>query len=182
MSLRPIVQFTFSLMKQIFLHASLCARLAIRLLDHLCRGTKTWVIMLLRLLSFTVLLTPGWYQLVMYWLFDKNIRRNVAYSSDGASQRHLLDLYLPLPSSCCCCNSTAFTHNNNNTASTSTGNSSCDNIRVWRRLDDRIQNVECLNSSRGGGCLRYCRRAGCGPGLHYTTLHYRNLTSSLKAT
>lgn len=121
MSLRPIVQFTFSLMKQIFLHASLCARLAIRLLDHLCRGTKTWVIMLLRLLSFTVLLTPGWYQLVMYWLFDKNIRRNVAYSSDGASQRHLLDLYLPLPSSCCCCNSTAFTHNNN-TASTSTGN------------------------------------------------------------
>jgi prenylcysteine alpha-carboxyl methylesterase len=48
-----------------------------------------------RLLIFTVILTPGWINLVAYWLFDSHVIKNVEYTSHGAKNRNLLDIYLP---------------------------------------------------------------------------------------
>jgi prenylcysteine alpha-carboxyl methylesterase len=56
-----------------------------------------WIIMLVRLIIFTVVLLPGWIGMVKYWLFSPNIVRNVEYGL-GAKKRNLLDVYLPAES------------------------------------------------------------------------------------
>jgi prenylcysteine alpha-carboxyl methylesterase len=56
-----------------------------------------WIIMLVRLIIFTVVLLPGWIGMVKYWLFSPNIVRNVEYGL-GAKKRNLLDVYLPTES------------------------------------------------------------------------------------
>lgn len=65
-----------------------------KLMAMLVKGTKTWIVMALRLLLFTLLLMPGWYRLLKYWFFDPFILRNVEYGK-GARLRNLMDVYLP---------------------------------------------------------------------------------------
>ena len=50
-----------------------------RLTGLLLHGTKTWLIMLGRLLVYVIIMMPGWYELLRYWLFDDKILRNVEY-------------------------------------------------------------------------------------------------------
>lgn len=65
-----------------------------KLMSMLVKGTKTWIVMALRLLLFTLLLMPGWYRLLRYWFFDPFILRNVEYGK-GAKLRNVMDIYLP---------------------------------------------------------------------------------------
>ena len=81
----------------IVFHTYVCYDLARKLLFFLIRGTRTWVIMTFRLLMFTVLLAPGWYKLLRYWMLSPLILRNLRYGK-GAKNRNLLDVYLPVPS------------------------------------------------------------------------------------
>jgi hypothetical protein len=64
------------------------------LVSALLHGTTTWIIMLGRLLVFIVILMPGWYNLMRYWLFDSKILRNIEYGK-GSLARNDLDVYLP---------------------------------------------------------------------------------------
>jgi acetyl esterase/lipase len=77
-------------------HLLVCIRNAKKLIFMLTHGTKTWIYMLVRLILFTLVLAPGWYNLLKYWFFDSFILRNVEYGK-GARARNLLDIYLPLP-------------------------------------------------------------------------------------
>lgn len=45
---------------------------------------------------FVVVLTPGWINLLRYWLFSPLIIRNIKFGK-GAKYRNLLDIYLPVP-------------------------------------------------------------------------------------
>ena len=76
-------------------HLELIPRLATRLVGFLVVGTRTWFIMFLRLMMFTICLTPGWIMLLRYYLWDENIIRDVDYGQ-GAKDRNMLDIYLPL--------------------------------------------------------------------------------------
>ena len=78
-------------------HCLTCATLGRKLYDHVRRGTKTWVLMLSRLLIFTTILLPGWYKMVKYWLLSPLVIKNLEYGA-GARKRNLLDIYLPPPS------------------------------------------------------------------------------------
>lgn len=80
---------------QIWHHIALCFVLAWKLLDILLRGTQTWLIMFVRILTFAFLLIPGWINIAKFWLYDPNVVRNVPYSSYGSSRRNLLDIYIP---------------------------------------------------------------------------------------
>ena len=80
---------------QIYLHTVLCFQLTFKLINFLSRGTKTWIFMLGRLLGFVILLTPGWFNLMKFWLFDDNVIRNIAYSNTKVTGRNFLDIYLP---------------------------------------------------------------------------------------
>jgi prenylcysteine alpha-carboxyl methylesterase len=79
-------------------HALVCVRNARKLWSMLVRGTQTWVIMLGRLVLFTILLAPGWYQLLKYFFFNPFILRNVEYGL-GSKFRNVMDIYLPIPPS-----------------------------------------------------------------------------------
>ena len=65
-----------------------------RLTSLLFHGTKTWLIMLGRLLVYVIIMMPGWYELLRYWLFDDKILRNIEYGK-GSLSRNVLDVYLP---------------------------------------------------------------------------------------
>ena len=73
---------------------SICYKLGLKLFKSLTKGTYRWVIMLARLIIFTVVLLPGWIGMVKYWIFSPKIIRNVEYGF-GARKRNLLDIYLP---------------------------------------------------------------------------------------
>ena len=45
---------------------------------------------------FVIVLTPGWINLLRYWLFSPLIIRNIKFGK-GAKYRNLLDIYLPVP-------------------------------------------------------------------------------------
>ena len=75
-------------------HIVICKNLLVKLLGFLLSGTKTWIVMTLRLLAFTIILTPGWIFLLRYYFFDPYIIKNIPYGL-GAKQRNLLDVYLP---------------------------------------------------------------------------------------
>jgi acetyl esterase/lipase len=77
-------------------HLLVCIRNAKKLIFMLTHGTKTWIYMLVRLILFTLVLAPGWYNLLKYWFLDSFILRNVEYGK-GARARNMLDIYLPLP-------------------------------------------------------------------------------------
>jgi prenylcysteine alpha-carboxyl methylesterase len=77
-------------------HATVCYKNAKTLFTFLIRGSRTWVIMTLRLVLFTLVLLPGWFQMVRYWLLSPLIIRNLRYGL-GAKNRNLLDVYLPVP-------------------------------------------------------------------------------------
>ncbi|KAJ1433794.1 carboxyesterase-related protein, partial [Ochromonadaceae sp. CCMP2298] len=66
------------------------------LFTYLIRGSRTWVVMTLRLVLFTIVLLPGWFQMLRYWLLSPLIIRNLRYGK-GAKNRNLLDVYLPRP-------------------------------------------------------------------------------------
>ena len=51
--------------------------------------------MLFRLIVFTLILTPGWYQMLRYYLFTPTILNNISYGK-GFRYRNLLDVYLPV--------------------------------------------------------------------------------------
>ena len=75
-------------------HVSICYKLGVKLFRSLTGGTYIWVVMLGRLIVFTLVLIPGWIGMVKYWIFSPNIIRNVEYGL-GARKRNLLDVYLP---------------------------------------------------------------------------------------
>lgn len=77
-------------------HALVCVRNARKLFQLLVRGTQTWVIMLFRLVLFTLVLAPGWYSLLKYFFFNPYILRNVEYGL-GSKFRNVMDIYLPPP-------------------------------------------------------------------------------------
>ncbi len=77
-------------------HLLICIRNARKLYFMLLNGTKTWIYMLGRLIMFTMVLAPGWYNLLKYWFFDSFILRNIEYGK-GAKYRNVMDIYLPLP-------------------------------------------------------------------------------------
>ena len=54
------------------------------------------VIVAIRLSLFALLLSPAFFKIVKYWLYDKNIHRNIKY---GNCARNVLDIYLPSSSS-----------------------------------------------------------------------------------
>lgn len=76
------------------LHVPICYKLSGKLFTSLIRGTWMWMIMLGRLLVFTIVLLPGWIGMLKYWFFSPNILRNVEYGL-GARKRNMLDVYLP---------------------------------------------------------------------------------------
>lgn len=84
---------------QLYLHAALCLDLTFQMIDFLKKGTKTWIVMLIRLLAFTTLMIPGWFHLVTYWLFNKAVVRNISYADSSevaqVTDRNYLDIYLP---------------------------------------------------------------------------------------
>ena len=92
--LQNILFRIIDLLNGLLFHIPICYKLGFKLLKSLSRGTWTWIIMLGRLLIFTALLLPGWIGMVKYWLFSRNILRNVEYGL-GARKRNLLDGYLP---------------------------------------------------------------------------------------
>lgn len=73
---------------------SLCFSLLKKLANFVTRGTKTWVLMFVRLLIFVIILTPGWINLMIYWIVDKRIMKNIEYGK-GYKYRNVLDVYLP---------------------------------------------------------------------------------------
>jgi acetyl esterase/lipase len=80
----------------IYIHTGICWNLAVRLFGFLTRGSRVWIVMTLRLLSFVLLLMPGWLALLRYYIFDAFIIRNIEYGK-GGRYRNLLDVYLPPP-------------------------------------------------------------------------------------
>eukprot|EP00981_Chlorochromonas_danica_P012795 scaffold5412_cov171-Ochromonas_danica.AAC.2 len=97
-SVLQLLDKVIAIARLVVYHSLVCIRNARKLLSMLIRGTQTWVIMLFRLLTFTVILAPGWYQLLRYWLFNPFILRNVEYGQ-GAKARNVMDIYLPIPPS-----------------------------------------------------------------------------------
>jgi hypothetical protein len=96
---QPSVSLVFSALYFLFTlqwlaHFRIVVREARRLVTALLHGTTTWIIMLGRLLVFTVILMPGWFNLMRYWLFDSKILRNIEYGK-GSLARNDLDVYLP---------------------------------------------------------------------------------------
>lgn len=83
-----------SLLWTVSYHVGVVVNNFAKLMRMLVKGTKTWIVMALRLLLFTLLLMPGWYRLLRYWFFDPFILRNVEYGK-GAKLRNVLDVYLP---------------------------------------------------------------------------------------
>eukprot|EP01041_Mallomonas_annulata_P007750 gene7750-15854_t len=85
-----------------------------RLLAELTRfvivGTRTWIVMFVRLVCFVIILIPGWVELLRYWIYDPSIIRNVEFGR-GYRFRNVLDVYLPYS-----CPSTSSTSENLNKA------------------------------------------------------------------
>jgi prenylcysteine alpha-carboxyl methylesterase len=81
-------------MQKVGYHISVVVDNATKLFSLLVRGTKTWIVMAARLLLFTILLMPGWFQLLKYWFLDSRILRNVEFGK-GAKLRNVMDIYLP---------------------------------------------------------------------------------------
>eukprot|EP00873_Tetraselmis_striata_P002342 jgi/Tetstr1/422606/TSEL_013412.t1 len=67
------------------------AKLASKLLGYLGIGWK-WVVALLQLILFSMLLMPGFLQMVVFYLFSGRICRSVRY---GDKPRNCLDVYVP---------------------------------------------------------------------------------------
>ena len=65
-----------------------------RLTVLLLHGTSTWLYMLGRLLVYVIIMGPGWFEMLRYWLFDNKILRNIEYGK-GSLSRNVLDVYLP---------------------------------------------------------------------------------------
>lgn len=78
----------------LYVHTGICWNLARRLFGFLTRGSRVWIIMTIRLLSFVLLLMPGWIALLRYYMCDAFILRNIDY---GKGSRNVLDVYLPPP-------------------------------------------------------------------------------------
>lgn len=76
-------------------HIELCYNLTIELFSYLRNGTTQWLLMLIRLILFTFILTPAWINLLYYWFFSEYVVRNISYSSFASHNRNLLDIYLP---------------------------------------------------------------------------------------
>ena len=85
-----------SVVDLIIYHILVCCSNAKKLFTFLVRGTRTWIIMLGRLIIFTSVLGIGWYRLLKYWIFNPLILRNVEYGQ-GGKFRNLMDIYLPVP-------------------------------------------------------------------------------------
>lgn len=76
-------------------HIEVCYNLTLELFAYLRTGTIQWLVMLLRLIFFTFILTPAWINLLWYWCLSRNVVRNISYSSFASHNRNLLDIYLP---------------------------------------------------------------------------------------
>ena len=79
-------------------HIRLCWKLFLQLVHFLNAGTRTWIWVLFRLILFTLILIPGWYRMLRYYVFTATILKNISYGK-GFKYRNLLDVYLPLTKS-----------------------------------------------------------------------------------
>lgn len=84
----------WNLVESVSQHSLICLMLGKKMFEHVSRGTRTWVVMLTRLLMFTTILLPGWYKMLKFWIFSPLVIRNLEYGQ-GAKKRNLLDVYLP---------------------------------------------------------------------------------------
>lgn len=91
---RLLLPLIYNFIRGLLFHVPICYKLGFKLFRSLTAGTYIWVIMLARLIIFTVVLLPGWIGMVKYWIFSPKIIRNVEYGQ-GARKRNLLDVYLP---------------------------------------------------------------------------------------
>ena len=85
-----ITEYIWGILKLIYYYY----RLSLSLYDRIRRGSNTWIVMLVRLITFTAILIPGWILFVKYFLTSKSIISNIRYS-DRPTTRNLLDIYLP---------------------------------------------------------------------------------------
>ena len=86
-------------MNDFCVHLSIIVRLTKTLWSKLKKGKKrTWILMLLRLIGFTLILLPGFIKMVYYWCTSHLIIRNISFGL-GSKHRNLLDVYLPRISS-----------------------------------------------------------------------------------
>ena len=77
-----------------FDHISICQKHSVTLFTFLMKGTRTWILMSLRLIAFVLILIPGWISLLRYYLFDVNVIKNIEYGK-GIKYRNVLDVYKP---------------------------------------------------------------------------------------
>lgn len=75
MDLALLITFLYTVVNGLILHIPIITQLSLKLIKSLCRGTQTWVIMLGRLILFSIFLLPGWFGMLRYWLFSPNILR-----------------------------------------------------------------------------------------------------------
>jgi hypothetical protein len=76
----------------IITHITIVIDLTKKLYYHIRKGSSTWITMLIRLLLFTLILIPGWIKMLIYYIFDSKIIRNIDYGH-GAKYRNLLDIW-----------------------------------------------------------------------------------------
>lgn len=91
-----MTSWTLTSVSELIGQLSLVPSLAARLIYFLLLGTGTWLVMFIRLAAFTLCLTPGWMQLLRYYLFSTHIDRNQKYGA-GPLNRNFLDVYHPHP-------------------------------------------------------------------------------------
>ena len=80
-------------------HVWIVLREAKRLVTFLINGTSTWVSMAFQLICFTLVLTPGWIRMLIFYICENHIIRNVEFGK-GSLHRNILDLYLPSLPTC----------------------------------------------------------------------------------
>ena len=80
-------------------HVWIVLREAKRLVTFLINGTSTWVSMAFQLICFTLILTPGWIRMLIFYICDHHIIRNIEFGK-GSLHRNILDLYLPTLPTC----------------------------------------------------------------------------------
>ena len=87
---------SLSFLSNIIFHVSLCGKHFFELIIFLRNCTRTWLYVLGKLILFTVILIPGWIQMLWYYFFHPSVLKNIPFGK-GAKFRNLLDVYLPQP-------------------------------------------------------------------------------------
>lgn len=55
-----IASLSYIFFNGVFIHGPICYRLTVKLIQYLYKGSMTWIVMLVRLIFFSIFLIPGW--------------------------------------------------------------------------------------------------------------------------